>query len=390
MKIKSLLLGSAAAMLAVSGASAADAIIAAEPEPVEYVRVCDAFGAGYFYIPGTETCLKISGFVRMDLGFASDTDSYTSTVRGRVNFQAKEDTELGVLHAYVRLQGDSSPSDGVFDPNDPIGPTDNLNNGAAYDAGVVLDQAYAELGGLIFGYTETTWVSSKNGGASGFGSHSDNGLAYGYSQANQIGYNFTGGNWFAAISANDDGDASTYMPDITGRVGGVFAGATVYLAGGYDQSAENFGLKLGLNTDIGPAGNLIVQGFYADGPSRYGANASPVGVAAINGLGVATTHTPEWSILASYQHQFAPNFKASIGGQYSSDYYVVPLAGTAPLGSANSGIDSWAVEGVLVWNPVENLEVRGEVRYTDFQSSAAVGYLGGDSTTGLFRLQRNF
>ncbi|WP_244505397.1 porin, partial [Rhizobium sp. LCM 4573] len=49
MNIKSLLLGSAAALAAVSGAQAADAIVAAEPEPMEYVRVCDAFGAGYFY-----------------------------------------------------------------------------------------------------------------------------------------------------------------------------------------------------------------------------------------------------------------------------------------------------------------------------------------------------
>ncbi|MBY5807028.1 porin, partial [Rhizobium ruizarguesonis] len=55
MNIKSLLLGSAAALAVVSGAQAADAIVAAEPEPVEYVRVCDAYGTGYFYIPGTET-----------------------------------------------------------------------------------------------------------------------------------------------------------------------------------------------------------------------------------------------------------------------------------------------------------------------------------------------
>ena len=378
MKIKSLLLGSAAAMFAVSGASAADAIIAAEPEPVEYVRVCDAFGAGYFYIPGTETCLKLSGFVRMDINFDSNDDSYDTNVRGRLNVQAKEDTELGVLHAYVRIQGDTGPDDATV-----AGNTANLNNGATYDGNAVIDQAYAELGGLVFGYTETTWVSSKNGGASGFGSHSDDGLNYGYSQANQIGYNFTGGNWFAAISANDDGDTTTYMPDITGRIGGVFAGATIYLAGGYDQSAENFGLKLGLNTDIGPAGNVIVQGFYADGPSRWGANASPIGL--------ATTHTPEWSVIASYQHQFAPNFKGSVGGQYSYDYYVTPLAGVASLGNASSGIDSWAIEGVLVWNPVANLEVRGEIRYTDFSSSnAAIGYAGGDATTGLFRLQRNF
>jgi opacity protein-like surface antigen len=77
MNIKSLLLGSAAALVAVSGARAADAVMA-EPEAVEYVRVCDAYGAGYFYIPGTETCLKIGGYVRYDMRFGEtnglDTD----------------------------------------------------------------------------------------------------------------------------------------------------------------------------------------------------------------------------------------------------------------------------------------------------------------------------
>ena len=61
MNIKSLLLGSAAALVAVSGARAADAVVIAEPEPMEYVRICDTYGAGFYYIPGTETCLKFSG-----------------------------------------------------------------------------------------------------------------------------------------------------------------------------------------------------------------------------------------------------------------------------------------------------------------------------------------
>ncbi len=361
MNIKSLLLGSAAAMVAVSGASAADAIIAAEPEPVEYVRVCDAFGAGYFYIPGTETCLKISGFARFDVGFNSNDDSYSSTTRGRLNIQAKEDTELGLLHAYIRFQGNTAPDDD-----------------STYDAETFIDQAYLELGGLVAGYTENTFVSSKNGGASGFGTHSDDGLAYGYGQSNQIGYNFTGSNWFANISANDDADGDSYTPDFTGRVGGVWGGATIFAAAGYDQSAENFGIKLGLNTDIGAAGNLIVQGFYADGPTRYGANKTA--------FAAAGTRTAEWSILASYQQTFSPKFKGSIGGQYSADYYSAALTGQAPLGSANSGVDSWAVEGVLVWMPVTNFEVRGEVRHTAFSGPNAAE----DATTGLFRLQRNF
>ncbi|CDN91351.1 Porin [Agrobacterium tumefaciens] len=69
MNIKSLLIGSAAALAAVSGAQAADAIVAAEPEPLEYVRVCDAFGTGFFYIPGTETCLKFGGYIRFQTDF---------------------------------------------------------------------------------------------------------------------------------------------------------------------------------------------------------------------------------------------------------------------------------------------------------------------------------
>ncbi|WP_443216786.1 porin, partial [Rhizobium sp. Root1203] len=46
-------LGSAIALASPSFANAADAIVAAEPEPAEYVRVCDAYGTTYFYIPGT-------------------------------------------------------------------------------------------------------------------------------------------------------------------------------------------------------------------------------------------------------------------------------------------------------------------------------------------------
>jgi hypothetical protein len=63
--LKGLLLGSAACLtgtMLASGARAAD-LPAAQAAPIEYVRVCDAYGAGFFYIPGTETCLRIGGLV---------------------------------------------------------------------------------------------------------------------------------------------------------------------------------------------------------------------------------------------------------------------------------------------------------------------------------------
>ncbi|MGG2474436.1 porin, partial [Rhizobium sp. BR5] len=104
MNIKSLLIGSAAALAAVSSANAADAIVAAEPEAMEYVRVCDAFGKGFFYIPGTETCLKFQGYVRFQTDFGrdkagkSDWDSFT---RAQFEVDTRTDTELGALRGFI-------------------------------------------------------------------------------------------------------------------------------------------------------------------------------------------------------------------------------------------------------------------------------------------------
>ena len=62
--VKSLLLGAAAGFVALTGAQAAD--LPGKAAPAEYVRICDTYGAGFFFIPGTDTCLRIGGYVRMD------------------------------------------------------------------------------------------------------------------------------------------------------------------------------------------------------------------------------------------------------------------------------------------------------------------------------------
>ena len=142
MNIKSLLLGSAAALVAVSGARAADAVVIAEPEPMEYVRVCDTYGAGFYYIPGTETCLKISGYIRYDIGggdVASSctqprpaNETYYKRARAAIRFDARSETELGTLRGYAAVNFNYTdrrrPRD-VFDANDEtsasITPTSN-------------------------------------------------------------------------------------------------------------------------------------------------------------------------------------------------------------------------------------------------------------------------
>ncbi|MCW5686157.1 MAG: porin, partial [Pseudolabrys sp.] len=33
-------------------------------KPVQYVKICSLYGAGFYYIPGTDICLKVGGWTR--------------------------------------------------------------------------------------------------------------------------------------------------------------------------------------------------------------------------------------------------------------------------------------------------------------------------------------
>ena len=114
---KSLLLGSAAALIAVSGAQAADMPVV---EPVDYVRVCDAFGAGFHYIPGTETCLKFSGRVRTEIGVRDTNDDDTVDASFlNSNFElvvnASSMTEVGMLVGQFAIAGSNEGSVAIGD-----------------------------------------------------------------------------------------------------------------------------------------------------------------------------------------------------------------------------------------------------------------------------------
>src|SRR6476646_531722 len=64
---RTLILSSAASLIALGGAKAADLPVKAKA--VEYVQICSLYGAGFFYIPGTDTCIKLGGYLRADVTF---------------------------------------------------------------------------------------------------------------------------------------------------------------------------------------------------------------------------------------------------------------------------------------------------------------------------------
>ena len=114
--VKSLMLGSAAGIIAVSGAQAADLPVKAKA--VEYVKVCSLYGAGFYYIPGTDTCIKFGGYLRVDVLANSNSDNtgnvspqggsknrltngYTWRSREDFNTDTRTQTEYGVLRTYA-------------------------------------------------------------------------------------------------------------------------------------------------------------------------------------------------------------------------------------------------------------------------------------------------
>jgi hypothetical protein len=119
--VKSLLLGSAASLCAVAGAQAADLPVQ-KAAPVEYVRICTAYGAGFFFIPGTDTCLRVGGRARGEFNFAnarsrgvynpttfapvtsSNADQTGFRGLGRLNLDARTQTAYGTLRAFVRFE----------------------------------------------------------------------------------------------------------------------------------------------------------------------------------------------------------------------------------------------------------------------------------------------
>src|SRR6516165_4381085 len=57
------LLGVAAGLFTVTVARAADMPVKANP--VQYVKICSGYGDGFYYIPGTDTCIKMGGYLRI-------------------------------------------------------------------------------------------------------------------------------------------------------------------------------------------------------------------------------------------------------------------------------------------------------------------------------------
>src|SRR6478752_4294673 len=155
-RIQNVLLAGAASLLTVATAQAADLPLKAKP--IQYVKVCSLYGAGFYFIPGTDICMKVGGYLRAEAdvnaagtltpavgpGSAGNRDninnreSQSLVQRSRFlwSFDTRQQSEYGLIRTYARTGIQWSTGDSV-----------NAGSGAV----AYIDRAFLQFGGLTAG-----------------------------------------------------------------------------------------------------------------------------------------------------------------------------------------------------------------------------------------------
>jgi len=154
--VKSLLLASAAGLVATAGAQAADLPVKAKA--VEYVKICSLYGVGFYYIPGTDTCIRIGGHLRSEYSFGSGgtniqnwgsnqafqdraEDYWYNRQRVFMHTDVRTQTEYGTLRAYSVIRWEFATTGGNTFGAASVGPVQTMG----------VDIGFIQWGGFLIG-----------------------------------------------------------------------------------------------------------------------------------------------------------------------------------------------------------------------------------------------
>jgi Porin subfamily len=342
------LLGGAAGLVSVAGAQAADLPVKAKP--VAYVKVCSLYGEGFFYIPGTDTCIKIGGWVRYDQYFGStrgsgdpdisggtgrndsfDSAAYQTRARTVVSFDVRTQTEYGVLQAYYR---------GGFELT-----TNFVSQGAYYT-----QRAFVQFADFTFGKTQSyfdTWAQAWSyankyvGGGANTSSYGRNLVAYTAALGNGV-------SWTIAAEDTTSRRGALWDAGTNGLAIGSFPGPNTWNGVGYPTCG--FGAVTSDQNIGNTAAPLSVSGTCATGD--YAAQSVPDIVSSL-------VVDQAWGSarVSGALHQVRGNF-------YGNDTQSTIVNGpNAFTGVRPSDVWGWAVAGGIMlnlpWNPGDKFWIEG-------------------------------
>ncbi len=428
--VKSLILGTAVAFAATAGAQAADMPVKAKP--VSYVKICPQYGPGFYYIPGTDICLKVGGLVFAEIGFYAngaitnlthgangwthDDNALAWRSRGYLSMDARTATPYGTLRAYIL---------GGFQQVSGVGPAGAtafaVNNGA------FMQYAFIQFAGFTAGTANsffdfgsnylTLSVASNPWNWTNVFAYTAN-LGNGLSATIGIEDNATTrlGNGTSATAASTNNLLGTSQaPNIVGnvRLDQAWGSAQVMAAAQQTRFSidttpaahTDWGYAVGAGVEIklpmlGAGDTLKVVGVWSEGAVEYtGLSGSPYGGIAGVGLGWGSalagagaavtvldysrlggpnTATDAASFMVQYRHFWTPTVRSSFHAGYNEAY------NNAATGFG--GVQVVQYGHSLAWSPVKDLTLALDVLYTEVDANN----IETDKVATWFRITRTF
>ncbi len=413
------------------------------------MKVCSAYGAGFFFIPGTDTCLKFGGRVRADYAYVTAKDQFSGVsaanvatvskakdaantlgweARGALNFDARTSTAWGTVQSAASLR--LARTTGVL----------GVDYGASStSAGATLEYAYVRFAGFTFGASRDNYafMPSLTYGAGHWGSFANG--------AKQIAYTATfGGGVSATIALQDHQDTSVggqngvggtiynvynTAPQVNANIRFDQSWGAIQLMGAYNDVSANtvtdsydknkgvyaIGAGLKVNLPMLAKGDaLYLTANYANGMTEYTTNWTSfkssayrrdVGGYTMNHAsyvfettGIETVKS--WNIAALLEHYWAPQYRSVLFGTYGQ--LDAPNGAKARAWNGTSGFGDatvWNVGTNFAWLPTSRMEIGVEVIYARVNQDVRSAITAGNSTvfsksdsnvTGRLRVERNF
>ena len=410
------------------------------------MKICSLYGAGFYYMPGTDTCIKIGGWVRLQenyningnssngyFGGATNvnnwrTQDYSTRVRGYITADAREQTEYGTLRSYIAVG------------------TSNDNGGVPYSQTAVLsvNRAFIQFAGFTAGRAVSFFDSANTAAlayAAGAGADFAGGMTTGDAGWTVLAYTAQFGNGLSAsISAEDPrinnvssatpaagtiASNGAKAPDVVANLRIDQAWGSAQIAGAVHEVSASQQIGIVTPNHVNSTGWAISGGLkvnlpmlghgdyfdsmvnYSEGATRYtsaGLNEGAVSGAdstfglnvdaVTNATGTSQELTKQFSVWAGYEHNWNPNWKTSLWGDYiKTDYGSTANGYLSGVAGFDASWHGWQIGSRTAWFPVKNLEIGVEVYYTNLTAPAAIGSTTTntmDAFAGQLRIQRNF
>jgi hypothetical protein len=423
------LLSSAAGLSAFSGAQAADLPVKAKA--VEYVRVCSLYGAGFWYIPGTDTCIRIGGYLRADVTFNSSSahgapawsgdsgqrnryfDDYVARSRMALQIDTRTATEYGVVRTYgqgnFQFNNYGTANSAVVGgaPTIPGGLNGSFLNGVG-GGYVAVEYLFIQFAGFTFGKSASAYATPWQGFPSNItsflmgGQNTDTGVnniqytaQFGNGISGSIGlddpsvwdrtsvYNLSVG--LNAVGTSGYAYGGTHAPDVVGNIRVDQAWGLFQVSAAAHEVDASYNI---LTASSGIPNNLSEISGHPD--TKWGGSV----MAALNIKNLPTGAGDDFKIEGSYSKGdtknvvstagSSPNFAMfggsgrayqSIGFGATTDAVFLPVlnGGTGDLKLT----EAWGTRGSFThnWNPQWNSSVYGAASWVHYNGSA------GDMTT---------